>query len=296
MAEQEPAEEVEEITTEPAVVNVAHLMAYVDEQREEGNAAFKKKRHAEALAAWQRALDACEQADGKPMRVEDVQTVLRVRSVLHSNRGQALIEQEWWRRAVKELSEALRIDPTNAKALWRRYKCHRHLAGLANADGLSDHLAEAKDLWAAAQADLEALSAPELQEAAGPLLAGAGLGPEQLEKTLEEIREKRAAIEVELEESFEDRVEMQAHKGIEQLRERFEEVTRRNGLHGNKELSGEIADMLTREGGDKSVQFVANVYQIEEDDAAILCDWIQTAMRMHDELGSSHVGLDALGF
>ena len=52
MAEQQATEEVEEITTEPAVVNVEHLMAYVDEQREEGNAAFKKKRHAEALAAW----------------------------------------------------------------------------------------------------------------------------------------------------------------------------------------------------------------------------------------------------
>ena len=89
------------------VVNVAHLMAYVDEQREEGNAAFKQKRHAEALAAWQRALDACEQADGKPMLVEDLQTVLRVRSLLHSNRGQALIDQEWWRRAAKELDEAV---------------------------------------------------------------------------------------------------------------------------------------------------------------------------------------------
>ena len=122
MAEQQAAEEVEEITTEPAVVNVAHLMAYVDEQREEGNAAFKKKQHAEALAAWQRALDACEQADGKPMRVEDVQTVLRVRSVLHSNRGQALIEQEWWRRAVKELSEAVRIDPTrHARSAHRQF-------------------------------------------------------------------------------------------------------------------------------------------------------------------------------
>ena len=335
MAEEQAAEEVEEITTEPAVVNVAHLMAYVDEQREEGNAAFKKKRHAEALAAWQRALDACAQADGKPMLVEDVQTVLRVSSVLHSNRGQALIEQEWWRRAVKELSEAVRIDPTrqprtahtpatsslraanktrlapptsrtpahptsprscrsrsdrtltltlnpspnpipnqvridpsNAKALWRRYRCHRHLAGQVREE--SD-LAEAKVLWAAAQADLEALNAPELQEAAGPLLAGAGLGPEQLEQALEEIREKRAAIERELAATFEERVEEEAHKGIEQLRERFEEVTRRNGLHGNKELSAEIADLMTREGGDKSVQFVANVYQIDEDDAAIMC-------------------------
>ena len=152
-------------TEEPLVVNVAHLMAYVDEQREEGNAAFKKKRHAEALAAWQRALDALEQADGKPMLVEDVQAVLRVRSVLHSNRGQALIDQEWWHRAVTELGEAVQIDPTNAKALWRRYRCQCHLKA-----------------WAEAEADLEALLAPELQEAAGPLLAGAGLGPEQLEK------------------------------------------------------------------------------------------------------------------
>ena len=62
----------------------------------------------------------------------------------------------------------MRIDPTNAKALWRRYRCHRHLAGQVREE--SD-LADAKVLWAAAQADLEALSAPELQEVwAWPLL------------------------------------------------------------------------------------------------------------------------------
>ena len=123
MAEQKAADEVEEVTTEPAVVNVAHLMAYVDEQREEGNAAFKKKRHAEALAAWQRALDACEQADGKPMLVADVETVLRARSVLHSNRGQALIEQEWWRRAVKELSEVRSAPAPAAPPPYSNYYC-----------------------------------------------------------------------------------------------------------------------------------------------------------------------------
>ncbi len=130
----------------PLVVNVAHLMAYVDEQRAAGNTAFKRKQYPAALAAWQRALDACEQADGKPMMVEDVQTVLHARAILHSNRGQALIDQEWWRRAVTELDEAVRIDPTNAKALWRRYRCHRQLKA-----------------WALAEADLEALLAPELQ-------------------------------------------------------------------------------------------------------------------------------------
>lgn len=162
----------------PLVVNVAHLMAYVDEQRAAGNTAFKRKQYPAALAAWQRALDACEQADGKPMMVEDVQTVLHARAILHSNRGQALIDQEWWRRAVTELDEAVRIDPTNAKALWRRYRCHRQLKA-----------------WALAEADLEALLAPELQAAAGPLLEGVGLGPEQLAQTREELRAKREAAE-----------------------------------------------------------------------------------------------------
>ena len=49
------------------VVNAAHLMQYVDEQREEGNAAFKAGRTSEALAAWQRALDAIAQCEGRPM-------------------------------------------------------------------------------------------------------------------------------------------------------------------------------------------------------------------------------------
>ena len=40
-----------------------------------------------------------------------------------------------------------------------------------------------------------------------------------------------------------------ASAGIIALRERFEEVTKRNGLHGNTELAGEIAEMVTRPGG-----------------------------------------------
>ena len=85
--------------------------------------------------------------------------MLAARSVLHSNRGQALIDGEWWHRAVKEPTTR-RIDPSNAKALWRRYRCQKHLKK-----------------WAEAEADLEGpLRAPQLQAAAGPL-ASAGLGP-----------------------------------------------------------------------------------------------------------------------
>ena len=71
-------------------------------------------------------------------------------------------------------------------------------------------------------------------------------------------------------------------------------MTQRNGLHGNKELASELADMLTRDGG-VSVAHVANVYQIDEEDAAVLVEWIETATRMHVELNSNRLGLGAVG-
>ena len=254
------------------VVNVEHLMAYVDEQRAEGNAAFKAKKHSEALAAWQRALDAIGQAEGKPMRSADVQLILKARSLLHSNRGQALMSMEFWRRAISDLDAALRVDPTNAKALWRRYKSHRELKQ-----------------WAEAEADLDALLEPAMQEAAGPLLADAGLGAEQLAETRAQLRQKRAEADAAAAASFEDRVEEAAHKGIEELRFKFEEVTKRNGLHGNTELATELGEMLTRPGG-VSVSHVANVYQLDDDDAQVMVDWIQAACKMRDELGYQTLG------
>ena len=43
---------IEETSDEgPLVVNVEHLMSYVDEQKAEGNAAYKAAKHSEALAA-----------------------------------------------------------------------------------------------------------------------------------------------------------------------------------------------------------------------------------------------------
>lgn len=254
------------------VVNVEHLMAFVDEQRGEGNAAYKAGKHSEALAAWQSGLDAIAQAEGKPMRAADVQLVLRTRSLLHSNRGQALMTMQFWRRAITDLSSAIEVDPTNAKAVWRRYKAHRELKQ-----------------WAEAEADLEALLKPDLQQAAGPLLKDAGLGPEALAETRKELQQKRAEAAAAAAESFNDRVEEAAHKGLTELRERFQEVTKRNGLHGNSELSEELAAMITRPGG-VSVEHVANVYQIDDDDAEVLIAWVSKACAMRDELGYRTMG------
>lgn len=105
-------------------VNVGHLMGYVDGEREEGNRAYKAGKHSEALVAWKRGLDAIAQADGLPMAVADVEVVLRARSVLHSNRGQALMSLQFWRRAIKDLTEALQVDllPT----AWVAYAAHRY--------------------------------------------------------------------------------------------------------------------------------------------------------------------------
>jgi tetratricopeptide (TPR) repeat protein len=248
------------------VVNVDHLMDYVKEQKAEGNAAFQKTQYTEALAAWQRGLDAIAQADGRPMRVDDMKLVLVVRSVLHSNRGQALMKMEFWRRAILDLDEAVRVDPQNVKAIWRRCKAH-----------------EALKQWSEAEADINLLLEPSLQANAGRLLEEAGLIPEQLEKERARLVEKRAHAEAVADETFEERAEEAAAKGLRELRERFEDVTARNGLHGNSELATEIADMLTRPGG-VTTEYVANVFQISDEDADILIQWVRKACVIKDAL------------
>ncbi len=71
---------------------------------------------------------------------------------------------------------------------------------------------------------------------------------------------------------------------MRQLRERFEEVTRRNGLHGNDELADELAGFVCRPGG-VTAEYVAKVYQIDDDDAEVLLEWVRKACAMRDELG-----------
>lgn len=256
------------------VVNCEHLMKYVDANREEGNAAYKAGRHSDALAAWQRGLDALAQAEGKPMRQVDVVTVQRAVVTLHSNRGQALLTMQFWRRGAAELSEALKIDAANAKARWRRYKCYKALKE-----------------WPEAEADLDALLAMEEGTEGAQQLSEAALSRAKLEEERAAIQAQRAEEARIAEETLDDRMEDAAHKSIEAMRLRFEEVTRRNGLHGNTELATELADMITRPGG-VSVSHIANTYQIDDDDADILMQWAMKACEIRDTIG--YQSMDAI--
>jgi len=251
---------------EGMVVNVEHLMAYVEEQKAEGNAAFKGKRYNEALAAWQRGLDAIAQSDGRPIHDDDVQLVMDVRSVLHSNRGQALISLEFWRRAVPDLDAAITFDPQNAKAIWRRCKVH-----------------EALKQWDEAEADVDRLLDLKTLPTLGELLEKAGVTEQKLEETRQRLATRREAADKAAAEALEAKAKAAEDNALHELREKFEEVTRRNGLHGNTELAAELADMVTRPGG-VTAQFVAGVYQIDEEDAETLLAWVQQACLMKDAL------------
>ena len=259
------------------VVNVEHLMAYVNEQKEEGNVAYKAGKTTAALEAWQRGLDAMGQAEGRPMRRDDVQLVLLMRSVLHNNRGQALMRAEFWRRAILEFDEAVRIDPANVKALWRRHRAHRALKA-----------------WAEALADAETLLSDDMRERAGPVLEQMGLTPAKLRAARDEIAVARAEADRVAEETFDDRAEEAAAKGLHELRGKFEEVTRRCGLHGNAALAEEITELITRPGG-ATAAYVAAVYQIDEDDAQARATWQSLLRRSPPRVNLEVAARDAHG-
>ena len=84
---------------------------------------------------------------------------------------------------------------------------------------------------------------------AAPLLAAAGLTVERLRHTCTQLHEQHLEAERAASESLVERAEDAAAKGLAELRAQFQDVTRRNGLHGDAELATELADMMTRPSG-----------------------------------------------
>ncbi|CAD7928534.1 unnamed protein product [Amoebophrya sp. A120] len=87
--------------------------------------------------------------------------------------------------------------------------------------------------------------------------------------------------------TFEERVENAQFAGLKELKEQFEEVVERTGLKRNEKLAEELADYIQQQGsgGKLSAASLAAIYSIDEDDAHVLLQWIQTQTKIHSMLG-----------
>ena len=161
---------------------------------------------------------------------------------------QALIDGEWWHRAVKQ--------PTARCASTRRTR--RRCGGGTAARSTSRSGRRRRPTSRRCRR----------HAGGGPLLASAG--PPEEPRTRAEPKKKRGRRTPRRRDL---RGALRGGGGRSpRPRERFEEVTKENGLHGNKEFAAEIAEMLTRDGDEnayaRTMQHLANVYQLDEDDAA----------------------------
>jgi len=231
------------------VVNVEKMMEYVAEHKAIANDHFKTKDYPKAIGFYQICLDAINQADGLPMHVDDVLIVMQERSVLNTNIANAYYQQELFRRSVVASTEAVTRDPTNGKAYYWRARGYEALKEYQNA-----------------LADVEMLNNYDND-----------LTNEERAAWEDKLKTKQK----EYDDTFDDRVEDINQCGLERKRALFEEIVSRNELR-NEDLAEEIGAYCTRE--DASAKGLAAIYQIDEDDAAGLMDWIRISCAMKDEV------------
>ncbi|VDP91494.1 unnamed protein product [Echinostoma caproni] len=88
--------------------------------KDKGNELFKSGSYREAICIYNQALLETELDDD-------------IRCILHRNKAQAFLKLEDYENAVSAASEALRIHPTDAKALFRRAQAYERLNKLQQA-------------------------------------------------------------------------------------------------------------------------------------------------------------------
>lgn len=95
--------------------------------KKEGNEAFKDKRFDAAASLYRGGIDKLNSqiktADDKSSSVSSEETRLRVD--LHCNRCAAYLKLKKYTRASEEATEALKLDATHAKSLYRRAQAHK---------------------------------------------------------------------------------------------------------------------------------------------------------------------------
>jgi len=109
------------------------------QDKDKGASHYKAGQYAAAKDMWNRALERLQEA-GAP----DDPDLARLRTALHNNLAMAALQLKEHEEVITHASVALRLDPENPKAFYRR--------GLAN-DALGKVHSAAKDLQAAARLD-----------------------------------------------------------------------------------------------------------------------------------------------
>ncbi|KAL0739222.1 hypothetical protein Bca4012_015432 [Brassica carinata] len=92
-------------------------MARANEAKLEGNSLFVNGLYEEALSKYQLALEL----------VHKFPECKGLRAICHSNRGVCFLKLSKYEETIKECTKALELNPTYAKALFRRAQAHEKL-------------------------------------------------------------------------------------------------------------------------------------------------------------------------
>eukprot|EP00397_Hematodinium_sp_SG-2012_P057676 GEMP01072327.1.p1 GENE.GEMP01072327.1~~GEMP01072327.1.p1 ORF type:complete len:263 (+),score=81.77 GEMP01072327.1:77-865(+) len=231
------------------VVNCEKLMNWVTEHKNLGAEHYKKREYAKAVEFYEIAITAIDQTDGLPMDYEDVATVIQAKSQLLSNIANAYYQQALYQRCIDSATLAIARDPNNNKGNFWRAKGY---------EALKEYLKAIEDV-----------------KKLGELTSN--LTDADREEWIARLEKKQKAYD----ETFDERVEDAENRGIEAQREMFNEVVNRYGLQ-NDVMADEIGEYCTRKN--PTAAGLAAIYQMEEDDAATLMRWVNTAAALNKEL------------
>lgn len=250
------------------VVDGEHLLGVAKGLKDAAAAAFKLKNYDEAMGYYRDAVATLDAADGKPMLRKEVEQMISMKSVLHSNIAQCLLNQELYRRAVDAAKESLSFDPKNVKALYRRAQAYEKVR-----------------MFAEGIADLE-----QLQN-----LGGGDLSAAQIEEQLTRLKHKKEEVDAEKREQDEDEAADPIGMEMVRMKKRFDEVVEKYDLNRNDGAASEIADWLTSGEWEMTARRTALKYQMEMEDAYDFLRWIQRGIDFQKESNQNAKAGSALG-
>ncbi|CAH3140589.1 unnamed protein product [Pocillopora meandrina] len=111
----------------------------------EGNEYFKKKDYRDAMKSYHKALLHVKglidrpfvfglDSAGRDISEEDKEQIYQVQFSCYNNLAACLLKDNRWDRTIYYCNEALKIQPSNAKALFRRGQAYFHLNDLEKAE------------------------------------------------------------------------------------------------------------------------------------------------------------------